>query len=64
MSIGNRANESSLDTRIYWRPTVVLIWFGAVIMAFGGLVSLSDRGLRAGVARRLRKLAGAVQPAE
>jgi cytochrome c-type biogenesis protein CcmF len=64
MSVGNRANEVSLDARLYWKPLVVLIWFGAIVMAFGGLVSLSDRRLRVGVARRLRKLAGAAQPAE
>ncbi len=46
----------------YWKPLVVLIWFGALVMAFGGLLSLSDRRLRIGVARRLR-LAGAVPQA-
>jgi cytochrome c-type biogenesis protein CcmF len=64
MSIGNGATPGGLDARIYWKPLVVFIWFGAIVMAFGGLVSLSDRRLRVGVARRMRKLAGAAQPAE
>jgi cytochrome c-type biogenesis protein CcmF len=64
MSIGNGTTAGGLDVRIYWKPLVVFIWFGAIVMAFGGLVSLSDRRLRVGVARRMRKLAGAAQPAE
>ena len=65
MGIGASATEGSLDVRLYWKPLVVLIWFGALIMAGGGLLSLSDRRLRIGVARRVRKLAGAApQPAE
>jgi len=40
--------------RVYWKPLVPFIWLGAVIMAFGGLVSLSDRRWRVGVAKRAR----------
>ena len=28
--------------RVYHNPHIILIWFGAVIMAFGGLFSLLD----------------------
>ncbi|HEY3695569.1 heme lyase CcmF/NrfE family subunit [Phenylobacterium sp.] len=38
--------------RAYWNPWAVLIFAGPVAMALGGLVSLSDRRLRLGVARR------------
>jgi cytochrome c-type biogenesis protein CcmF len=34
--------------RIYWKPLVTLIWLGAVVMALGGALSLSDRRLRVG----------------
>ena len=51
-----------IDARMYWKPLVTLIWIGALIMAFGGLVSLSDRRVRVGVAQRRR--AAALQPAE
>ncbi len=65
VSITNSGSSGTYDARLYWKPLVVLIWFGALIMAFGGLVSLSDRRLRIGAARRLQKLTGAVpQPAE
>jgi len=33
---------------------VTLIWIGALVMGFGGALSLSDRRLRIGVARRAR----------
>ena len=45
-----------IDARMYWKPLVTLIWIGALIMAFGGLVSLSDRRVRVGVAQRRRSL--------
>ena len=38
--------------RAYFHPLVRLIWLGALIMGLGGLVSLSDRRLRVGAARR------------
>jgi cytochrome c-type biogenesis protein CcmF len=38
--------------RAYWNPWALLIFGGPVIMALGGLLSLSDRRLRLGVGRR------------
>jgi cytochrome c-type biogenesis protein CcmF len=38
--------------RAYWNPWATLIFLGPVIMALGGVTSLSDRRLRLGVARR------------
>ena len=65
VSITNSGSNGTYDARFYWKPLVVLIWFGALVMAFGGLLSLSDRRLRIGAARKLQKLAGVVpQPAE
>jgi cytochrome c-type biogenesis protein CcmF len=43
--------------RAYWNPWASLIFAGPVIMALGGLVSLSDRRLRLGVARRRERAA-------
>jgi len=47
----------------YWNPWVRLIFFGPVIMALGGFLSLSDRRLRFAVTARARA-ALAPQPAE
>jgi cytochrome c-type biogenesis protein CcmF len=45
----------SVTARIYWKPLVTLIWLGAVVMAFGGALSLSDRRLRVGAPRRAKR---------
>jgi cytochrome c-type biogenesis protein CcmF len=52
--------------RAYWNPWASLIFLGPTIMALGGLVSLSDRRLRFGVARRAAPAAAppAAEPAE
>jgi cytochrome c-type biogenesis protein CcmF len=47
--------------RAYWNPWASLIFLGPVIMALGGLTSLSDRRMRLGVARR-RAAASAAEP--
>ena len=43
--------------RAYWNPWASLIFLGPVIMALGGLTSLSDRRMRLGVARRREQAA-------
>jgi cytochrome c-type biogenesis protein CcmF len=43
---------------------VAFIWLGALVMAFGGGLSLSDRRLRIGIARRAVVRSLAPQPAE
>ena len=40
--------------RVQWRPLVAFIWIGALTMAFGGMVSLSDRRFRLGAPVRAR----------
>ena len=40
--------------RIYHKPLVLLIWWGPVLMAFGGMLSLSDRRLRVGAPKPAR----------
>ncbi|HEY8571643.1 heme lyase CcmF/NrfE family subunit [Phenylobacterium sp.] len=41
--------------RGYWNPWASLIFLGPVLMGLGGLVSLSDRRLRIGIARRTQE---------
>ena len=48
--------------RLYFNPLVRLIWLGAIVMALGGALSLSDRRLRIGAPRRARR--PAPSPAE
>ena len=56
VSIADQNDNGTIDARLYWKPLVSLIWLGALVMAFGGGLSLSDRRLRVGVARRAAKL--------
>ncbi|NIJ41921.1 cytochrome c-type biogenesis protein CcmF [Parvibaculum indicum] len=60
---GNRAGEWAL--RAYVNPLAPFIWLGGMVMALGGLVSLTDRRLRVGAPQRARtKGRSAAAPAE
>lgn len=48
ISLGDAQADGGVAVRIYWKPFVNFIWYGCVIMALGGAVSLSDRRLRVG----------------
>jgi cytochrome c-type biogenesis protein CcmF len=63
ISLGDQHADGSIDARMFWKPLVTTIWIGAVIMAFGGIVSLSDRRLRIGFARRAARVRAAANPA-
>jgi cytochrome c-type biogenesis protein CcmF len=63
VALGDSDQEGNWTIRAYWKPLVPWIWIGCVIMAFGGLVSLSDRRWRVGVAARSRPVATAVPAA-
>ena len=63
--IGDADGKGGYAVRLYWNPLVPWIWLGAVVMALGGIVSLTDRRHRVGApARRRRERAAAVQAAE
>jgi cytochrome c-type biogenesis protein CcmF len=63
LSLGDPAPDGSIAVRLYYKPLVLLIWLGAVVMAMGGALSLSDRRLRVGAPMPARSKA-AMQPAE
>jgi cytochrome c-type biogenesis protein CcmF len=63
VSIAEQNENGTLDARLYWKPLVSLIWLGGLAMAFGGGLSLADRRLRVGVARRAARVSGASAPA-
>ncbi len=65
ISIGDIAADGTTTVRSYWKPLVTLTWLGAIVMALGGLLSLSDRRLRVGVPKASRRRQGAAGvPAE
>ena len=63
ISLGDQHADGSIDARMFWKPLVTAIWIGAIIMAFGGIVSLSDRRLRIGFARRAARVRAAANNA-
>jgi cytochrome c-type biogenesis protein CcmF len=63
ISLGDIGTDGAIAVRIYHKPLVLLIWFGPVLMAFGGVLSLSDRRLRVG-APKPAKSVGGLQAAE
>jgi len=60
LSIGDE-EAGGLAIRLYYKPLVLLIWAGGIIMMLGGALSLSDRRLRVGAPRPAK---AALQPAE
>jgi len=58
LSLGDASDGGKIAVRASVKPLVTLIWLGCVVMAFGGLVSLSDRRLRVGAPRPARAAAG------
>lgn len=65
VSLGDAMNDGGMVVRIWWKPYILCIWGGALIMMVGGFVSLSDRRLRVGApSRRARAARPVVEPAE
>ena len=64
VSLGDPTNADGIVVRVWWKPFILCIWGGALIMALGGFVSLSDRRLRIGAPRRKAKAVVAMEPAE
>jgi cytochrome c-type biogenesis protein CcmF len=62
LSLGDTNADGSITIRLYYKPLVLLVWLGAVFMALGGALSLSDRRLRIGAPKPAAKTV--LQPAE
>jgi len=54
LAIGETSGGDRVDLRAYYKPYVLLIWLGPLLMSIGGLLSLTDRRLRVGAPRRTR----------
>ena len=63
LSLGDPNPDGTVPVRLYFKPQVLMIWLGALIMFAGGALSLSDRRLRVGAPRR-SKARVALQAAE
>ncbi|HEY0422297.1 MAG TPA: heme lyase CcmF/NrfE family subunit, partial [Rhodopila sp.] len=63
VALGESDTKGDWTVRVYWKPLVPWIWIGAIIMAFGGVVSLSDRRWRVGVANKASRRPSQAVPA-
>ncbi|WFU13395.1 heme lyase CcmF/NrfE family subunit (plasmid) [Rhizobium sp. CB3090] len=65
VSLGDPSKDGGIVVRIWWKPFIICIWGGAIVMALGGFVSLSDRRLRIGApSRRATPVRPAMEAAE
>ena len=62
LSLGETQGDG-VAVRIYWKPLVLLIWLGCLVMAIGGTISLTDRRLRVGAPTPRRVATGALPAA-
>ncbi|MEE8108798.1 MAG: cytochrome c-type biogenesis CcmF C-terminal domain-containing protein, partial [Gammaproteobacteria bacterium] len=46
VALGDDLGNGSWSLRIQFKPLVRFIWLGALVMAFGGLLSISDSRYR------------------
>ncbi len=54
-ALGEPHGESgAYVTRFYYEPLVPFLWYGILLMVFGGVVSLTDRRYRVGAPRRAK----------
>jgi cytochrome c-type biogenesis protein CcmF len=59
VSLGDPLDGGAWSVRVYSKPFVTWIWGGCLLMAFGGLVALSDRRYRVTARREATVPAGA-----
>jgi cytochrome c-type biogenesis protein CcmF len=52
VSLGDPDASGAMVVRAWWKPFVVLIWLGGVVMMLGAAISLLDRRLRVGAPSR------------
>jgi cytochrome c-type biogenesis protein CcmF len=48
LALGETTEQGLVPVRAYWKPFVLFIWLGCILMALGGGVSLSERRMRVG----------------
>jgi cytochrome c-type biogenesis protein CcmF len=63
ISVGDLQPDGSLGMRLYYKPFILLIWIGTVIMAAGAGLSMTDRRFRVGAPVRSRKTRDGALPA-
>ncbi|HEX6259770.1 MAG TPA: cytochrome c-type biogenesis CcmF C-terminal domain-containing protein, partial [Woeseiaceae bacterium] len=63
VALGDPLGDDAWSVRLQYKPMINLIWFGAFVMALGGLLAASDRRYRVNAVVRERRQAVAEKPA-
>jgi cytochrome c-type biogenesis protein CcmF len=63
VALGDPLGNDAWSVRLQYKPLIVFIWFGAFVMALGGVIAASDRRYRVNVTVRERRKAVAEHPA-
>ena len=52
VALGDQLGNGAWSVRVQYKPMIRFIWFGAIIMALGGLIAVSDRRYRLKASKR------------
>ncbi len=63
VALGDQLGNGAWSVRVQYKPMIRFIWFGAFIMALGGLIAVSDRRYRLKAKEQSRVGAAAVESA-
>jgi cytochrome c-type biogenesis protein CcmF len=55
IAVGEADKDGNQVVRIWHKPYILLIWYGTLFMAAAGFLSLSDRRLRIGIAKKAKQ---------
>ncbi|CAN7595616.1 heme lyase CcmF/NrfE family subunit [Bosea sp. LjRoot90] len=64
ISLGELDDSGAIAVKLHDKPLILLIWIGALVMAAGGGLSITDRRFRLAAPRRVAAPAALPQPAE
>jgi len=63
VALGDQLGNNTWSVRIQYKPMIRFIWAGALVMALGGLIAVSDRRYRVRATSESRASSAAVEPA-
>lgn len=63
VALGDQLGNNTWSVRIQYKPMIRFIWLGCLIMAFGGLIAVTDRRYRAPVTVKAKQRKIAAEPA-
>lgn len=63
IALGEQLGNDTWSVRIQYKPMIRFIWLGAIVMALGGLIAVTDRRYRSTATAKEKAAVAAVRPA-